>query len=73
MTEKRRGRSLTATHFDWGENKLTFSASQAVYPLAPGAQDKASIPLQLSAIARGDAKQLNGDIDILVGEDRDAS
>jgi len=73
MTEKRRGRSLTATHFNWGENKLTFSASQAAYPLVPGAQDKASIPLQLSAIARGDAKQLSGDIDILVGEDRDAS
>ncbi|WP_429205962.1 DUF3108 domain-containing protein [Massilia sp. UYP11] len=73
MTEKRRGRSLTATHFNWGENKLTFSASQAAYPLAPGAQDKASIPLQLSAIARGDPKQLSSDIDILVGEDRDAS
>jgi hypothetical protein len=73
MTEKRRGRSLTATHFNWGDNKLTFSASQAAYPLAPGAQDKASIPLQLSAIARGDAKQLSGAIDILVGEDRDAS
>ncbi len=73
MTEKRRGRSLTATHFNWGENKLTFSASQAAYPLVPGAQDKASIPLQLSAIARGDAKQLSGDIDIFVGEDRDAS
>ena len=73
MTEKRRGRSLTATHFNWGENKLSFSASQAVYPLVPGAQDKASIPLQLSAIARGDARQLSGDIDILVGEDRDAS
>ena len=73
MTEKRRGRSLTATHFNWGENKLTFSASQAAYPLLPGAQDKASIPLQLSAIARGDAKQLSGDIDIFVGEDRDAS
>jgi len=73
MTEKRRGRSLTATHFNWGENRLTFSASQAAYPLVPGAQDKASIPLQLSAIARGDARQLSGDIDILVGEDRDAA
>ncbi len=73
MTEKRRGRSLTATHFNWGDNKLTFSGSQAAYPLVPGAQDKASIPLQLSAIARGDAKQLSGDIDIFVGEDRDAS
>ena len=73
MTEKRRGRSLTATHFSWGDNRLTFSSSQAAYPLVPGAQDKASIPLQLSAIARGDAKQLSGDIDIFVGEDRDAS
>ena len=73
MTEKRRGRSLTATHFDWGGNKLTFSASQAAYPLVPGAQDKASIPLQLSAIARGDSKQLSGEIDIFVGEDRDAT
>jgi hypothetical protein len=73
MTEKRRGRSLTATHFDWEGNKISFSASQATYPLAPGAQDKASIPLQLAAIARGDPKQLGGDIDILVGEDRDAS
>jgi hypothetical protein len=73
MTEKRRGRSLTATHFNWGENKVTFSASQAAYPLVPGAQDKASVPLQLSAIARGDVKQLSGDIDIFVGEDRDAA
>lgn len=73
MTEKRRGRSLTATHFDWSGNRITFSGSQAAYPLLPGAQDKASVPLQLSAIARGDASQLKGDIDIQVGEDRDAS
>jgi len=73
MTEKRRGRSLTATHFNWGQNRVTFSASQAAYPLVPGAQDKASVPLQLSAIARADARQLSGDIDIFVGEDRDAA
>lgn len=73
MTEKRRGRSLTATHFDWSGNRITFSGSQATYPLLPGAQDKASVPLQLSAIARGDPRQLTGDIDIMVGEDRDAS
>lgn len=73
MTEKRRGRSLTATHFNWGTGRLTFSGSQANYPLVPGAQDKASVPLQLAAIARGDAKQLQGDIDMLVGEDRDAA
>ncbi|HEX8787762.1 MAG TPA: DUF3108 domain-containing protein [Telluria sp.] len=73
MTEKRRGRSMTATHFNRGAGTLTFSASQASYPLVPGAQDKASVPLQLAAIARGDAKQLSGNIDIFVGEDRDAS
>jgi hypothetical protein len=73
MTEKRRGRSLTATHFDRANGKLSFSASDANYPLVWGAQDKASVPLQLAAIARGDPKQLSGNIDILVGEDRDAS
>ena len=73
MTEKRRGRALTATHFDWPANKLTFSGSQASYGLPPGAQDKATVPLQLAAIARGDPAQLAGDIDMFVGEDRDGS
>jgi hypothetical protein len=73
MTEKRRGRSLTATHFNRKDGTLTFSASQAKYPLVWGAQDKASVPLQLAAIARGDPQQLSGKVDILVGEDRDAS
>lgn len=70
MTEKRRGRALTATHFDWPGNKVSFSASQNHYALLPGAQDKATVPLQLTAIARGDEKQLSGDIDMFVGEDR---
>jgi len=73
MTEKRRGRAMTATHFDWGKSRITFSASEASYELPAGAQDKASIPLQLAAIARGDPKQLTGAIDIFVGEDRDAA
>jgi hypothetical protein len=73
MTEKRRGRSMTATHFSRKDGRLTFSASQATYPLVWGAQDKASVPLQLAAIARGDPQQLSGNVDILVGEDRDAS
>lgn len=73
MTEKRRGRAMTATHFNRQDGTLTFSASGLKYPLVPGAQDKASVPLQLTAIARGDSKQLSGNIDILVGEDRDAS
>jgi hypothetical protein len=72
MTEKRRGRALTATHFDWSHDKITFSSSQKTIALTAGAQDKASVPLQLAAIARGDPGQLAGDIDIQVGEDRDA-
>jgi hypothetical protein len=73
MTEKRRGRAMTATHFNWGKGVITFSASEATHQLPAGAQDKASIPLQLAAIARGDPKQLTGAIDIFVGEDRDAA
>jgi hypothetical protein len=73
MTEKRRGRSMTATHFNRKDGTLTFSASQARYPVVWGIQDKASVPLQLAAIARGDPQQLSGNIDIFVGEDRDAS
>jgi hypothetical protein len=73
MTEKRRGRSLTATHFNRQDGSITFSASSNSYPLAAGAQDKASVPLQLAAIARADPAQLSRGIDILVAEDRDAS
>jgi hypothetical protein len=73
MTEKRRGRALTATHFNRDAGTITFSASQNTYPLASGAQDKATVPLQLAAIARADPGQLSGNIDIQVGEDRDAS
>jgi hypothetical protein len=73
MTEKRRGRALTATHFNREDATITFSASQNKYALAPGTQDKASVPLQLAGIARADPNQLSGQIDILVGEDRDAS
>lgn len=73
MTEKRRGRSLTATHFDWPAKQLSFSASQNRYALLPGAQDKATVPIQLAAIARGGAEQLSGDIDIFVGDEREGS
>lgn len=73
MTERRRGRAMTATHFNRKDGVLTFSASQARVALVPGTQDKASLPLQLAAIGRGDPRQMSGNIDILVGEDRDAN
>jgi hypothetical protein len=78
LTEKRRGRSPTATHFSERDGRITFSSgagSTAASPVAllPGTQDKATLPLQLAAIARGGSGQLKGDIEVLVGEDRDAS
>jgi hypothetical protein len=72
MTEKRRGRALTASHFSRELGLLTFSASQAHYDIQAYAQDKASLPLQLAAIARGDPKQLTGTLDFQVAEDRSA-
>lgn len=73
MTEKRRSRSLTATHFDHDGRRITFSSTTAAVPLQVGAQDKASVPFQLAAIGRGDVNQFGSDIDIQVGEDRGAN
>ncbi|WP_338770298.1 DUF3108 domain-containing protein [Massilia sp. METH4] len=73
MTEKRRSRSMTATHFDHEGKRITFSASTAAVPMVIGAQDKATVPFQLAAIGRGDVNQFGGDIDIQVGEDREAT
>ena len=72
-TEKRRGRSQTATHFNGEQGSITFSASQEAAPLTAGAQDKATLPLQLAAIARADPEQFEGGLEITVGEDRGAS
>jgi hypothetical protein len=72
MMERRRGRSATATHFDRDKtNLLTFSASQARWGLQPYMQDKATMPLELTAIARADPQQLSGKLEFIVGEDHD--
>jgi len=72
-TEKRRGRALTATHFSQQDGRITFSASQRSYALLPGAQDKGTLPLQLAGIGRADPSQFGQDIEIMVGEDKDAA
>jgi hypothetical protein len=72
-TEKRLNRSKTATHFNREQGLITFSASAATVPLAPGAQDKTSLPLQLTAIARADPGQFDGSIDITVGGEKEAT
>lgn len=72
-TEKRRGRSLTATHFERAQGRITFSASEHTYPLLIGTQDKATLPFQLAGIGRADVSQLQGDIDVFVGEEEEAN
>ncbi|CAN7687583.1 DUF3108 domain-containing protein [Pseudoduganella sp. LjRoot289] len=73
FTEKRRGRAQTATHFIRNDGRITFSASERSYPLLAGAQDKATIPFQLGGIGRADVNQFGSDIDILVGDEKEAS
>ncbi len=65
-------KARTATHFNAQQGRISFSASEASVPMAPGTQDKASLPLQLAGIARADRRQLRADIEILVGEEKDA-
>ena len=72
-TEKRKGRAQTATHFNRDAKAITFSAVTATAPWQEGAQDKASVPFQLAAIGRADVNQLAGNIDILVGEEKEAT
>ncbi|MET0267663.1 MAG: DUF3108 domain-containing protein [Duganella sp.] len=79
VTEKRARRAETATHFNRGgeggnevAKTITFSTSGRSFPLLPGAQDKATVPFQLAAIGRADVNQFGADIDIQVGEDKDA-
>ena len=72
MTEKRGSRARTATHFD-ESGDITFSAAQTAVPMQAGAQDKATLSMQLAAIARADPAQLAAGVAFLVGAERDAS
>ncbi|RZT06155.1 Protein of unknown function [Duganella sp. CF402] len=73
ITEKRARRAETATHFNRADGTITFSASERSYPLMVGAQDKATVPFQLGGIGRADLNQFGSDIDIQVGEEKEAT
>jgi hypothetical protein len=73
VTEKRTRRAETATHFNRDRNTITFSASERSYPLLTGAQDKATVPFQLGGIGRADVNQFGGDIDLQVGDEKEAT
>jgi hypothetical protein len=72
-TEKRARRAETATHFNRDSGTISFSASERSYPLLVGAQDKATVPFQLGGIGRADVNQFGSDIDIQVGEEKEAT
>lgn len=72
-TEKRAGHAQTATHFNRDDGSISFSASEARYPLLAGAQDKATVPFQLGGIGRANINQFSGDIDMMVGDDKTAA
>ncbi|MDQ1814485.1 DUF3108 domain-containing protein [Massilia sp. CCM 9210] len=72
-TEKRRGKTQTATHFGGPDGKISFSASERSYPMVAGAQDKASFLMQLAAIGRADSAQLASGVELFVGEEKDAN
>jgi hypothetical protein len=72
-TEKRARRAETATHFNRDAGTITFSSSEASFPLMVGAQDQVTVPFQLGGIGRADVNQFGSDIDIQVADSRDAT
>jgi len=73
-SEKPRNKSQTNTHFQQEKRKITFSASEAVYPYQGGEQDRASVMWQLAGIGRGDPSRFvpGTSFDIVVAGTRDA-
>ncbi|MDE2429795.1 MAG: DUF3108 domain-containing protein, partial [Burkholderiales bacterium] len=74
-TESRRNRSETATHFDHQARMLHFSSSNTSTAMADGAQDKATVLMQLAGmgIAAPAQFQPGREIAIQVAEDRSAT
>ena len=75
MTESRRGRSATATHFNYDSNTITFSASTNSVPMLEGAQDRATVLMQLASIGNADPTQFQSgkEITLQVAEDKEAN
>lgn len=71
----RKTRAATAIHFNHQEKTISFSTSNKVIPMENGAQDAASVLIQLAAIGYADATQLatGKEFSIQVAEGRDAT
>ncbi len=73
-SEKPWRKAMTNTHFQHENHKISFSASEAVYPYHGGEQDRASVIWQLAGIGRGDVSQFypGATFDLFVAGPRDA-
>lgn len=73
-SEKPWRKSMTNTHFQHENHKISFSASESVYPYSGGEQDRASIIWQLAGIGRGGGTQFapGTEFDLTVAGPRDA-
>lgn len=74
VTETRRGKTTTHTQFDYDSNTIRFSLTDAQVPLEPGAQDRATVFMQLASIGNADPTQFQADkqITLQVAEDKEA-
>lgn len=74
-TESRLARAATATHFNYEQNIVSFSASTKKIPMEIGVQDKASVLMQLAAIGNADSQQLTigKELSVQVAEEKEAS
>jgi hypothetical protein len=74
-TDERKTKAATAIHFNHSEKTITFSASNKTVPMQDGAQDAASLLLQLAAIGNGNPVQFapGREFKVQVAEGRDAN
>lgn len=73
-SEKPRNKSLTQTHFQHDNGRISFSASEKTYPYRGGEQDRASVMWQLAGIGRADPARFapGAEFEVFVAGARDA-
>lgn len=71
-TEKRFHKEQTATTFDRQNGRITFSASDASYPIKGGEQDRNSVTWQLATLAHSGQLKSGGTVRLFVAGQKDA-
>jgi len=73
-SEKPRNKSLTQTHFQADNGRISFSASEKSYPYQGGAQDRASVMWQIAGIGRAEPDRFapGAEFEVFVAGARDA-